>query len=283
MYSGAVSKLDARIANWFLIAAEALQKPIVAVPVEILAPPLLESFRSSAVTYNERNLAGTVLEFRGFTTEGTRFGGSLLDDALRGVAAQMDDELLNHHPLLRWHLVAGSNSPQTLTRVPSLFTTSAGAKRVYDVLRTYDIRQQLSMPLEFHGQAYHAIVLNRFDHRDFSDNDVTLAQRIQAMFVAFQRQADILGAAPVPEVSAGILTGRELAALRCLALGLTSRAIASRLYSSPRTVEKHLQNAYRKLGVHDRVSAMLVAQELGLIAPPLSRNAPPSPADAHSG
>lgn len=279
-----MSRLDARIANWFLIAAEALQKPIVEVPVETLAPPLLQSFSSSAVTYNERNKAGTVLNFRGYTTEGTRFGGSLLDDALRGVAAQMDDELLNHHPLLRWHLVARSNAPQTLTRVPSLFTTSAGAKRVYGVLRTYDIRQQLSMPLEFDGQTYHAIVLNRLDHRDFSDDDVALAVRIQPMFVAFQRQADILGSAPIPDVIAGILTGRELAALRCLALGLTSRAIASRLYSSPRTVEKHLQNAYRKLGVHDRVSAMLAAQELGLISPPLARGALSSPAaDAHSG
>lgn len=45
------------------------------------------------------------------------------------------------------------------------------------------------------------------------------------------------------------LTGRELEVLRIAAEGLSNQAIAERLTLSPRTIERHLSNAYRKLGV----------------------------------
>jgi DNA-binding NarL/FixJ family response regulator len=62
------------------------------------------------------------------------------------------------------------------------------------------------------------------------------------------------------------LTGRELAVLRLLADGHTGFGIARRLGMAPRTVDKHLENAYRKLGVHDRLTAVRVAAGLGLVA-----------------
>ena len=42
-------------------------------------------------------------------------------------------------------------------------------------------------------------------------------------------------------------------------------AIASRLDVSPRTVHRHLDNAYRKLGVHDRLLAVGAARRHGVI------------------
>ena len=73
------------------------------------------------------------------------------------------------------------------------------------------------------------------------------------------------GAASVTAHIGVLLTGRELAVLDMAADGLISTAIARRLGISPRTVGKHLEQAYRKLGTNDRVSAVLRARSLGLV------------------
>jgi len=61
------------------------------------------------------------------------------------------------------------------------------------------------------------------------------------------------------------LSDRELEVLRRAALGLTVGQVARRLGISPRTVETHLTNAYRKLGARNRVQAVARASELGLV------------------
>lgn len=61
---------------------------------------------------------------------------------------------------------------------------------------------------------------------------------------------------PDPTVHAPRLTARETQILEYLAEGRTAAAIASRLGLSRRTVEAHLANAYRKLGVHGRFEAL---------------------------
>jgi DNA-binding CsgD family transcriptional regulator len=61
------------------------------------------------------------------------------------------------------------------------------------------------------------------------------------------------------------LTARELEALAFLAQGLSARTIAARMGLSPRTVNKHLGNLYRKLGTHDRLMAVSKAHDLGLL------------------
>lgn len=63
------------------------------------------------------------------------------------------------------------------------------------------------------------------------------------------------------------LTSRELEVLELLAQGLLATSIASRLSLSPRTVHKHLGNIYDKLGVHDRLVAVSLARERGLVDP----------------
>ena len=53
--------------------------------------------------------------------------------------------------------------------------------------------------------------------------------------------------------------------LQLLSEGLTAEAIAHRLAISPRTVHTHLAHVYRKLGVVDRMRAVLVAEAAGLV------------------
>ena len=61
------------------------------------------------------------------------------------------------------------------------------------------------------------------------------------------------------------LSAREIEVLEHAARGFTVGQIARRLALSPRTVETHLGNAYRKLGVRNRVQALARASGLGLI------------------
>ena len=70
--------------------------------------------------------------------------------------------------------------------------------------------------------------------------------------------APILAARPVPADLASSLSGRELAVLRSIAEGHGVPATARELGVSPRTVEKHLEHAYRKLGVGNRHAAVAV-------------------------
>jgi DNA-binding NarL/FixJ family response regulator len=53
------------------------------------------------------------------------------------------------------------------------------------------------------------------------------------------------------------LSGREREVLDHIQLGLTNRQIASQLFVSPNTVNKHVQNVLRKLGAANRVQAAM--------------------------
>ena len=61
------------------------------------------------------------------------------------------------------------------------------------------------------------------------------------------------------------LTGRERAVLQLLSEGLTAQGIGHALVISPRTVHTHLAHVYAKLGVSDRLRAVAVAGQLGLV------------------
>ncbi|MGO4153482.1 helix-turn-helix domain-containing protein [Cupriavidus sp. YAF13] len=58
------------------------------------------------------------------------------------------------------------------------------------------------------------------------------------------------------------LTAREQQVLRWLAHGKTDREIAGMLGISARTVQKHLQHVYVKLGVENRTAAVMRGLEL---------------------
>ncbi|WP_327006624.1 LuxR C-terminal-related transcriptional regulator [Dactylosporangium sp. NBC_01737] len=63
------------------------------------------------------------------------------------------------------------------------------------------------------------------------------------------------------------LTRREREVLTMLGSGLSTRGIAQRLCLSQRTVAKHQEKVYRKLGTSDRLTTVLRAQRLGLLKP----------------
>jgi DNA-binding CsgD family transcriptional regulator len=185
-----------------------------------------------------------------------------LDDLLAEYAPQ---HVLAHH-----YVTTADLAPRAVTDFMS--------QRAWRQTGAYDSVQsltgathQIALPLTAPTGVLHAFLLGR-EGRDFNDRERAYLQRIQPLLIrtdAHHRQVRrwrrSSGGGDPAECG---LTPREVTVLSLLADGLTTAAIARRLKIAAGTANKHRENLYRKLGTTDRISTVLRAQSLGLLATP---------------
>ena len=82
-----------------------------------------------------------------------------------------------------------------------------------------------------------------------------------------QEFAEVAPAMPEPPPGLDELTARELEVFKLVARGLSNAEIAAELIVSETTVKTHVARVLMKLGVRDRVQAVVLAYESGVVAP----------------
>jgi DNA-binding CsgD family transcriptional regulator len=195
----------------------------------------------------------------------------------RGVPSQVASSLfprvaayLRHHPLLM-HFAA---------------TATTDAVRISDVCppeqwEVNPLHREVFAPLGLHYQVgvavlsteatATAIALSRREC-DFSDSEVALLRQLGPLVGSSEsklRWRLSVSAADDPrfpraqQVGRGRLTAREVEALGAVADGATTTSAARKLGVSPRTLEKHLEKAYAKLGVNNRIAALAAFRHSG--------------------
>jgi len=260
-----VAGAAARVAAWVDVLADILSEPIRDFPLEVIGRALVETFGADAASRTWRSKEGRA-EFAAVARPGATFGGRTLAEAGERIASAANSDLLQHHPLLRWYRVTRTTGPQTMDRVPRAISLTSRSGEITELMGAHGLARQLAIPLSAPGRDGAAVVVCRSCGEDFSDEDLEVATRIAPLFRALRTQAEVLRDIPaVTPVAA--LSERELTVLVRVARGCTSFAIASQLECAPRTVEKHLEHVYRKLGVNDRVSAVRVARAAGILSP----------------
>lgn len=175
------------------------------------------------------------------------------------------DRYFNTHPLVRYHLGHPHGSAWRIS--DSLSTREFRAGGLYsEYYRRIGMDHAVAVPLFVDKGLLVSFVLNRVG-RDFSDRECALLDLVRGPLSAFYREArtrDLRGFAALP------ITARERDVLTWLAAGKTDREIALILNANPRTVQKHLQHIYEKLGVETRTAAVMRAMEMSLRLPPVA-------------
>lgn len=251
--------VDARVARWVDVVAELLSSPGDGFPQDVLAAELAATFDVTEMTWNWRDADGS-------------FGQILYCSVTDRITPDHYDlwrssGALERHPLIQWFSRVGDPAAQTIDRVPLSIASAGDRAFITEMLRPFEVDYQMSVPYELDGLHHRAFVFGR-SGEDFSDEDVAVARRLQPLLRALGRQCSALAGdslhARVHARAIG-LSGRELAVLRLLADGSSAYQIGRRLAISPRTVHKHLEHVYRKLGVTDRLTAVRVATESGIV------------------
>ena len=155
------------------------------------------------------------------------------------------DRHFREHPLVRHHGFEGGTATRRISdSIPlSRFRRSA----LYaDYYRRIGIDHAIALPLHVGGGLLVSFVLNR-SRRDFSERERVLLDLLRPSLSRLYGRAR----------SRQRLTRRETEVLRWIAAGKSDGQIGAILGVSARTVQKHLQHVYEKLGVENRTAAAM--------------------------
>jgi DNA-binding NarL/FixJ family response regulator len=146
---------------------------------------------------------------------------------------------------------------------------ASGAPTRIIVLTTYDIDEYVFGALRAGASGF---LLKDVRPRELAEG-IRVVARGDALLAAsvtrrlLDRFAGALPDTPAPPADLSELTEREMEVLRLVALALSNAEIAARLHLSEATVKTHVSSVLRKLGLRDRVQAVVLAYDVGLARP----------------
>jgi DNA-binding CsgD family transcriptional regulator len=187
--------------------------------------------------------------------------------ALAAADIECFDRYFFQHPLVRYHAFEGGRSTHRIS--DSLSRDEFRRTGLYaDYYRRVGLEHAMAVPLHVDGRTLVSIVLNRRG-LDFSERDRERLELLRPHLGFLYRQscneASAARIEPAPirlapvradPIPAG-LTAREGEVMHWLSCGKTDAEIAALLSISPRTVHKHLEHIYVKLGVETRTAAVM--------------------------
>jgi DNA-binding CsgD family transcriptional regulator len=247
--------------DWMELAAELLAAPLTELPVERVALQLTRTFTAVGCSFSSQS-----------DRELRRATLYPLNESFAGHRGEIEEwgarYAMRRHPILQYYRATGNRTQIQVADVPECCVEPGALAHWYARSRPWGAGDQLAFPVRLRPHRFCAFVIGR--DAPFTPVELELGRRIWRLLIGLDRQVQALDALrPVADVAAGLqLTPRELTVLGLLVEGLTAAAIGRRLEIGERTVQKHLEHAYTKLGVGDRLSAVLRAQHLGLL--PLS-------------
>ena len=166
------------------------------------------------------------------------------------------DRYFFDHPLVREH---GRNAAAVTRRIEDLLPGSAFQRTPLfnDYYRAIRIDHVMAVPIHVDRHVLVSFVVNR-SKRGFSDRDRERVEVIRPHLGHLYRLSarTTRNDASLAEIETP-LTARERDVLNWLGAGKTDKDIAAILAISPRTVQKHLQRIYEKLGVETRTAAVM--------------------------
>lgn len=186
---------------------------------------------------------------------GTRRVISWPHDAISSSDQACFNRLIHTHPLVRFHSTHAYGGARRISDCPDGMEFRRG-ELYNDYYRRIGIDHVVAVPVVASTGLVMSYVLNRRG-RDFDDRESALLDAMRPALSNLYRLASWSRALPAPPPAGSALTPREEAVLRMVAAGQSDKQVAVALGSSVRTVQKHLEHAYAKLGVSNRTAAAM--------------------------
>jgi DNA-binding CsgD family transcriptional regulator len=177
-------------------------------------------------------------------------------DAVNGANVPDFERHAGDHPSIR---ASVRDDDQRVARLSELVSMRAfrrtGLYRGF--YRPLGIEHQVCVNLPHGGDRLTGLVFHRGPGLDFDERDVALLELLRPHL-----HAAVSRAGRRERLSTIGLTRRERQVLERVDAGEANAAIARRLGMRPRTVDKHLEHAYAKLGVASRTEALARLREI---------------------
>ena len=153
------------------------------------------------------------------------------------------DRHFHEHPLVRFH---GYQHGAVTQRISDSVPFAEFRKSVLynEYYRRVRIDHAIALPIYVRDGLLVSFVLNR-TRRDFTDRERALLDLLRPHLKKLYEKTKL----------SSLLSAREAEVLRWVAAGKSDAQIGAILGISARTVQKHLEHAYQKLGVENRTAA----------------------------